>query len=159
WDLGSNLNAEQFGEASRLARAFRAVDPQRPVLVDVWDGYRGFSRSFEQLMLGTHRWPLCTSLELSAYRDWLDMRRPLAVDNYSWTWVQTHLPEWYTRMVYDSDGEQGFKEPVGPMPEQIRLVAYCALAAGYRGLAFWSDRYLADSHQGRDRLLALALLN
>src|SRR5262249_40687533 len=28
-----------------------------------------------------------------------------------------------------------------------------------RGLAFWSDRFLADNHQGRDRLLTLALLN
>jgi hypothetical protein len=33
------------------------------------------------------------------------------------------------------------------------------LGAGYRGLSFWSDRFLADSHQGRDRLLGLALLN
>jgi hypothetical protein len=159
WDLGSNLSAEQFSHASQLARAFRAADPQRPVLVDVYDGYRGFSRSFEQLMLGTHRWPLFTSMELSAYRDWLVMRRQLSVDNYSWTWIQTHLPAWYTRLVYERDDDQGFKEPVGPMPEQIRLLTYCALAAGYRGLAFWSDRYLADSHQGRDRLLALALLN
>ena len=31
-----------------------------------------------------------------------------------------------------------------------------AVAAGYRGLAFWSDRYLANNRQGRYRLLALA---
>src|SRR5205823_9740341 len=28
-----------------------------------------------------------------------------------------------------------------------------------RGLGFWSDRYLADTHQGRDRLQGMALLN
>jgi hypothetical protein len=39
------------------------------------------------------------------------------------------------------------------------LLTYIALAAGCRGLGFWSDRFLADSHQGRDRLLTLALLN
>ena len=33
------------------------------------------------------------------------------------------------------------------------------MASGYRGVAFWSDRFLADSHAGRDRLLAMALLN
>src|SRR5262249_35473482 len=43
--------------------------------------------------------------------------------------------------------------------EQIRLVTYTALAAGCKGLGFWSDRFLADSHQGRDRLQLLALLN
>ena len=52
-----------------------------------------------------------------------------------------------------------FDEPIGPQPEQIRLLTYLALAAGCKGLGFWSDRFLADSHQGRDRLLALALLN
>jgi hypothetical protein len=162
WDLGSNLGFEQSRQTNRLAQAFRAADPQRPVLLDVYDGCRGYSLTLENLMLGSHRWPLFTTLELSGYRDWLDMRRRLTIekmDNYSWTWIQTHLPDWYTRLVLDGDGEQGFKEPVGPMPEQIRLLAYCAVAAGYRGLAFWSDRYLADSHQGRDRLLAMALLN
>ncbi len=39
------------------------------------------------------------------------------------------------------------------------MLTYIALAAGCRGLGFWSDRFLADSHQGRDRLLTLALLN
>jgi hypothetical protein len=159
WDLGSNLGAEQFAQASRLALSFRAVDPQRPVLADVWDGYRGYSRGFEQLMVGTHRWPLFTSMELSAYRDWLEMRRRLTADNYSWTWVQTHLPDWYTRLVYNRDSVEGVNEPAGPQPEQIRLLTYCALGAGYRGLGFWSDRFLADSHRGRDRLLAMALLN
>ena len=38
-------------------------------------------------------------------------------------------------------------------------MAYTAIGSGYRGLGFWSDRFLADSHTGRDRLLALALLN
>src|SRR5262249_30566213 len=44
-------------------------------------------------------------------------------------------------------------------PEQIRLLTYTALSSGCRGLGFWSDRFLADSHQGRDRLLEMALLN
>src|SRR5581483_2897515 len=44
-------------------------------------------------------------------------------------------------------------------PEQIRLLTYTALGVGCRGVAFWSDRFLADSHQGRDRLLTVALLN
>jgi hypothetical protein len=159
WDLGSNLDAEAFGDVTRFSLAFSNADQHQPVIADVYDGYRGYSRSLQQVMLGTHRWPLMTSLELSKYHEWLVTRRRLSVQNYSWTWVQTHVPDWYARLAYPGEGKDGFREPVGPQPEQIRLLSYLALAAGYRGLAFWSDRSLSDSHQGRDRLLALALLN
>lgn len=157
WDLGSNLGADRFPDVAKLARAFRMADPHRPVLADVWDGYRGYSRSVDQLLLGTHRWPLFTTLEMPAYRQWLDMRRQLTPDSYCWTWIQTHLPDWFVKMCEQDKDE--FQEPIGPQPEQIRLLTYTAIAAGYRGLAFWSDRYLSDLQQGKDRLLAMALLN
>ncbi|MFO0926339.1 MAG: hypothetical protein U0736_04775 [Gemmataceae bacterium] len=158
WDLGSNLGAERYADVTRLARSFRLADPHRPVMADVWDGYRGYSRAVDGMMMGTHRWPLMTSLELPAYRQWLVLRRQLAADGYAWTWIQTHLPEWFLEMNRETE-RTDFVEPIGPQPEQIRLLAYTALSAGYRGLAYWSDRYLADSHQGKDRLLAMALLN
>jgi hypothetical protein len=69
------------------------------------------------------------------------------------------LPDWFTNLVYEQSGSAAFHEPIGPQPEQIRLLTYASLASGCRGIGFWSDRFLADSHQGRDRLLALALLN
>jgi hypothetical protein len=101
-----------------------------------------------------------TALELPQYRAWLEQRSRLTrPGSFTWTWVQTHLPDWYTNLVYDRPSNAGFDEPIGPQPEQIRLLAYTALAAGCRGLGFWSDRFLANSHQGRDRLLQLALLN
>src|SRR5262249_24958452 len=78
---------------------------------------------------------------------------------FCWTWIQTHLPDWYTSLVYEREPGGGFQEPVGRQPEQIRLMAYTAIGSGFRGLGFWSDRFLADSHTGRDRLLGLALLN
>jgi hypothetical protein len=157
WDLGANLGAERYPEVSRVARAFQAADPMRPVAADVWDGFQSYSRSLDSLMLGVHRWPLMTSLELPAYRDWLEQRRRLAGPGaFCWTWVQTHLPDWFLQAGYDGDAGKG---PLGPQAEQVRLLAYTAVGCGYRGLAFWSDRFLADSHTGRDRLLALALLN
>jgi hypothetical protein len=159
WDLGGGgLALEQSSAVSRTAQMLRAADPQRPLAADVWDGLKPYSRSVN--LLGVHRWPLMTSLELSQYREWLEQRRLLAnPGTFMWTWVQTHLPDWHTTMVYDHPGTGAFDEPVGPLPEQIRLVTYTALAGGCRGLGFWSDRFLADSHQGRDRLLALALIN
>jgi hypothetical protein len=157
WDLGSNLTADNFPEVARTARAFRLADPMRPVSADVWDGFRNYSRSLEQFMVGVHRWPLMTALELEQYRDWLVQRRRLmAPGAFCWTWVQNHLPDWFLQIGHN--GGNG-KEPMGPSPEQVRLLAYTAIGCGYRGLAFWSDRFLADSHTGRDRLLGLALLN
>ena len=44
-------------------------------------------------------------------------------------------------------------------PNFSGLLTYTALAAGYHGVAYWSDRFLADSTNGRERLLTLALLN
>lgn len=157
-DLGSGLTQEQKDSVARSAQVIRAADPQRLLGGDIWDGFRPYSRAFD--LVGVHRWPLMTTLELSQYRDWLNQRRLLArPGTFMWTWVQTHLPDWYTNLVYERAGSAGFSEPIGPQPEQIRLLSYTALAAGCRGLGFWSDRFLADSHQGRDRLLALALLN
>ena len=127
------------------------------------NGLNKFAHDSTPLMLGMHRWPQMTGLEMTGYRDWLTQRRRLlemaTPDSYCWTWIQTHLDDWYTTQIYDRPGAGGFNEPVGPQPEQIRLLTYIAVGCGYRGVAFWSDRFLADSHAGRDRLLAMALLN
>jgi hypothetical protein len=158
WDLGSALTEEESEQVVQTARLVRAADPQRPVGADAWDGFRPYSRNLD--LIGVHRWPLMTGLELTQYRDWLNQRRLLARSGgFLWTWVQTHLPDWYCNLVYQHPGAARFDEPIGPQPEQIRLLTYTALAAGCRGLGFWSDRFLADSHHGRARLLTLALLN
>jgi hypothetical protein len=158
WDVGGGLTEEQVSPVMRTVSLVHAADPQRPVAADAWDGLRPYSRNLD--LLGTHRWPLMTGLELSQYRVWLNQRRLLARQGaFLWTWVQTHLPDWYTNLVYGRAGSERFDEPIGPQPEQIRLLTYVALASGCRGLGFSSDRFLADSHQGRDRLLTLALLN
>jgi len=160
WNLGNNLPTEEAGRLASLAKTFHATDPGRPMAVDVWDGFGRYSRSVDQVMLGMHRWPLFTGMDLTQYRDWLMLRRQFASPGtYTWTWVQTHLPDWYVRTAYHQDPAMAFQEPVGPHPEQIRLLTYIALGSGMRGLGYWSDKFLADSHSGRDRLLALALLN
>jgi hypothetical protein len=160
WHVGSGFTSEQAPAVARGTQTIRAADPLqgRPISGDIWDGFGAYSRHLE--MLGVHRWPLLTGLELKNYRDWLVQRGRLADGGiHLWTWVQTHLPEWYTELVYGQSSANGFTEPIGPQPEQIRLMTYIALSAGYRGLGFWSDRFLANTHQGRDRLLMMALLN
>jgi hypothetical protein len=161
WDVGGGgLAREQAQAAGRVASLIRNSDPQRPIAVDVWDGFQDY-RAQNFKMLSIHRFPLMTGLELGQFRDWLTQRRNLAESNsFPWTWVQTHLPDWYTALVYDRPGAgPAFNEPIGPQPEQIRLLTWIAVGSGCRGLGFWSDRFLADSHTGQDRLLTLALLN
>lgn len=158
YHLGGPLTFDQTVPVTRAAQLVKSADPGRPVGADVWDGLLPYSRNVH--LLGVHRWPLMTTMELPAYREWLDQRRRLAQPGtYFWTWIQTHMPDWYTQILYEKNGADSFTEPVGPQAEQIRLLAYTALATGYKGLGFWSDRWLADSHWGRDRLLCCALLN
>ena len=157
WDLGA-VRSEDYRRVSRTVEAIRAADPRRPAGADVWDGFRRFAIPLE--LVGTHRDPLLTTLELDQYRLWLAQRRVLATGaRFHWTWVQTHIPDWQIRLMYDRPTAEDCPDPIGPQPEQIRLLTYLALAAGHKGLGFWSDRFLADSHQGRARLLQMALLN
>jgi hypothetical protein len=161
WDLGGGRKTEHADAVGLTAEAIRRVDPRRPRGADLWDGFQAYSQFLD--VVGAHRWPLFTSLELPRYRDWLRQRKALTAGRSTyWTWVQDHLPDWYAAAVADGPGgnpDDGFSEPVGPHPEQIRLLAYIAVACGCRGLGFWSDKYLADSHHGRDRLQQLAILN
>jgi hypothetical protein len=157
WDLGP-VRSEDFRRVSRTVEAIRAADPRRPTGADVWDGHGRFAIPLQ--LVGSHRDPLLTSLELDRYGQWLNQRQILASGSrFTWTWIQTHIPDWQIQLLYDKPPREQFSEPIGPQPEQIRLLTYLALANGCKALGFWSDRFLADSHQGRDRLLQLALLN
>ena len=159
WDIGGALQVEKQDALKLTVEAIeRSPATKRPYGADVWDGFSTLSHHLQ--MIGTHRYPLLTSLELTKYRDWLQQRRRLAKMNaLHWTWIQTHVPDWQTQIIYGRKTGEGFDEPIGPQPEQIRLLTYIGLATGCRGLAYSSDRFLADSHQGRDRLLMMALLN
>jgi hypothetical protein len=158
FSLGGGRTDEQFAAADYTKSLLRDLDPQRPVGADVWDGLQGYSASLD--LVGAHRWPLFTSLELDRYRDWLLQRNALTSGHaVFWTWIQNHLPEWYLTAVMGQKDATKFTEPIGPHPEQVRLLAYLSIGCGCRGLGFWSDRFLADSHSGRDRLQGMAILN
>ncbi len=158
WDLGGALQIEKEAALERTAKAVALADPNRPRGADVWDGFRAMSLSVD--LVGTHRFPLMSSLELTGYRDWLMQRRRLTTrDALHWTWIQTHVPDWQMQLIYGKKGSEVVDEPIGPQPEQIRLLTYLGIAAGCRGLAFSSDRFLSDSTQGKDRWLMLAQLN
>jgi hypothetical protein len=158
WDLGGGRKAEQADKIYQTCDALRSQDSRRPRGGDLWDGFQAFSPYLD--VVGAHRWPLFTNLDMLKYRDWLSQRKYLTADRSTyWTWIQNHIPDWYITTVMGQKLTDTFTDPIGPHPEQVRLMAYIALASGCRGLGFWSDRFLADSHQGRDRLQGIALLN
>ena len=162
WDLGGGRTREQVKTVARTAEVLREYDARRPRAVDLWDGYQAYADYLD--VIGTHRWPLFTSLDLDMYRYWLTQRRALTgPGKLLWTWVQTHMPDWYVTLANTdpATGRPGAPSdlPLGPQPEQLRLLTYISIAAGCRGLGFWSDRFLANSHYGRDRLIELFLLN
>jgi hypothetical protein len=160
WNLGTALASEQAALVARSSQHITAADRVHPLGIDAWDGLARYSSNNPPLLVSLHRWPLMTTMELSQYKDWLETRSRLAnPGTFLWTWIQTHTPDWYTTLLYNRSGAAGFTEPIGPQPEQIRLLTYLAVGSGFRGLGYWSDRFLADSHQGRDRLLTVALLN
>src|SRR5207249_330714 len=133
WGLGNALAYEQTALVARSAQMVHNVDPQRTLGGDAFDGLARYSTSFN--VLGVHRWPLLGMMELGQYRDWLEQRRRLAnPGTFLWSWVQTHTPEWYTSLLYERRADAGFTEPIGPQPEQIRLLTYTALGVGCRGL-------------------------
>src|SRR5262249_30615403 len=118
WDLGGGLTDEQTNLVMAVSRFVRGYCPQRPRGACGWDGLRAYSRNLD--LVGAHRWPLLTGLGLPEYRDWLNQRRLLARSGaFFWTWIQTHLPDWYTNLVYEQPATSGFNEPIGPQPEQI----------------------------------------
>lgn len=158
WDLGGGRTSATLAAVDQTKDAIRKLDPKRPVGADVWDSFQAYSTSLE--VIGAHRWPLFTSLELERYRDWLEQRNALTSKHaVFWTWIQNHLPEWYLTNVLEQQSTDRFTDPIGPQPEQVRLLTYISVACGCRGLGFWSDRFLADSHFGRDRLQGMAILN
>jgi hypothetical protein len=158
WNLGNSLAFEQTALVDRAAKQIMTTDRQHVSGCDAWDGLARYSTSMP--FISVHRWPLETTMELTQYRDWMLSRASLTnPGTFLWTWIQTHTPEWYTQVLYNKSAGGKFTEPIGPQPEQVRLLTYLAVGSGVRGIGYWSDQFLDKGHQGTDRLLTVALLN
>ncbi len=155
WMLGTRVEGN---ERSRLVHWIEQVEMadrrrNRPIAVDVLGEERLFSRDVG--WLGSSRHPLQTTFSLTEYRDWLAERKSFARPGaFCWTWIQTE-PSPQLRSAGPSDGDVPMLEP-----EQIRLQTYAALAAGCRGLGFWTTTPINDpSPAARERALILQQLN
>jgi len=156
WYLGTKIQPEDKTEIANWIEQISSADRKyrRQVMGDVAGFEKTYSLQFS--MLGVHRPVVNTSFTPKNYRDWLAERRNLArPGTYLWTWIQTEPP----KSVNDARAAAGW-HPVVVEPEQLELQVMAALAAGYRGIAYWTNSSLDDDRPGaRERKLMIALLN
>lgn len=160
WHLGDGLTSDSLDRVKGLAKEIdrSAADRGALLMADVSTGHHAFSRHVN--LLGDHRQPLATTVDLAQYRLWLTQRRYMArPGTFFWTWIQTDLPREYLDLVSAREAGGPVSVYRGPQPEQIRLLTYAALSAGCRGLGFWSEHPLCEGAVSDDRLLELGLLN
>ena len=172
WDLGEDLGRaidRQGREAERdrvrdLIAAIHHAPAPAPRLTTA--GVSGlladYARAPKNLdLMGVHPTGWGSSFDLkenyhhlARQRDLTAIRNPEAL---FWTWIKARPPEEVHQAVWGHEPpESGGLARV--QPEQVRLYAYAALMAGYRGLGFRADADLTRA-PGRAMLLEMALLN
>ncbi|MBN2217116.1 MAG: hypothetical protein JW719_07050, partial [Pirellulales bacterium] len=159
WDLGSELSRQQVTPTRELAGRIRAADGHcgRPLACrpesNLWD-YSGF---IDVLAVGQS--PLATSLEFSDYGRWICYRsRLIRLGKILWSTVQTE-PSAALVAQWAAAGRRASLPPEVAV-EQIRLMAYSAIAAGSRGLLFESSGSLeATDPATQARAAVIELVN
>ncbi len=159
WNMGVGASEEDLERTRRWSDQVRDADlpSHRPLISRPETNLRGFS-CFVDLLMVSHS-PLATSLELNDYGTWVRQRPRLARPGKSvWSSVQTQ-PALALEHQWAVLGKEHSLPPlIGS--EQIRLMAYTAIAAGSRGLLFDSRSSLdATDAVTRARAAALELLN
>ncbi len=159
WHLGDRLTAPYVEATRKLAGEVRrdGSESARPLVCSAETNLWEYSRIADIVVLDLE--PLGTSFELGDCAERLRTRGRLArPGNPLWAAIQTQ-PQ---RLI----GEQiaalgpGDAPPLSIQPEQIRLLAYAAVAAGARGLLFRSASALdADDPATRLRAATMQLLN
>jgi hypothetical protein len=137
WDLGSDLTDTQLEGTRQRVEALRKADirPGRVLIAGASERMWSYSRLASFLVMRAA--PLGTSLSLPMQARQLRERPTLARPGTPvWTAVATELPA----ALIDQWSAMGLGPSLSMVgePEQIRLLAYTAVASGARGLIFLS---------------------
>lgn len=159
WDLGNDLGETEVESTRQWAEQVKSADRRvkRPLVCRPRSELRAYSRAADVLLID--RRPLGTSLQMTDYAMWV-RRQPLLASPGTpvWTTVQTQPNEALRRQLLVL--EPGSAPPLVVPPEQIRLLAYTAVASGSRGVLFVSDTALdAPDADTQQRAMTLELLN
>jgi hypothetical protein len=159
WSLGSELGDRDLVATRDLIAEIHSIDGQqdRPLLAGVEAGLNEYSRVanllfFERSMLGTTR-------ELADLRPWLLARTRLARPGTpALASIETQRASRLAEQLLQFSRGTPWEEDVDP--EQLRLEALHAIAAGARGLIFQSSQPLAiDTGPSALRTDAIRLVN
>ncbi|MEO6809132.1 MAG: hypothetical protein ABI353_08455, partial [Isosphaeraceae bacterium] len=171
WDLGNALGANQDKKVRKqeletvrtILRGLRDREDGTPGLATATaaDEFRAYAQAGRNLDLtGVRPEGWGTSQEPFDTYNYLVQRRNLtSLDNLGgllWAWVPAAAPSAFRIAVWGRDVPPPWGSPQ-VQPEQVRLYAYTALAAGYRGLAYEGDADLTRD-PGKARRLEIALL-
>lgn len=155
WMLGTRVPPQSQPRLQKWVDQIHEADRKydRPLAADVIGEEGAFSKELD--LLGISRHMVGSSLSLTDYRDWLTARRGRArPGSFCWTWIQV-VPSPPVAALW-----QQHQIPVQLEPEQIRLQVFAALAAGMRGLGFWTTQPLnAVTDADRETLLAMRQIN
>lgn len=156
WNMGVALPAEAQRDVLPWVAQVQSADRDRhrPILLDVTGGERIYSRHVS--MLGASRHVLNSGMTFKTYREALDQHRKLARPGTFWlTWLPTE-----PLLEVNQQRRAAGRIPLIIEPEQIRLGAYSALAAGCRGLGYSFREPLDSQGPGVDeRRLMISQLN
>jgi len=159
WHLGRDLASADIPRVQRTMDLLRGRDPfpGRPGLAAPHSEVRRLSRLADVLILGEN--PLAGSLSLTGYAKRLTTRARLARPGTPlWVRVPTELPRQLSVQLAALRGVAVASHPSSF--EQMRTVAFTALASGARGLLFESYTPLdARTPQAKLRRECLQLLN
>jgi hypothetical protein len=159
WSLGARLASRDLGPTNELIHEIRAADPQqdRPLLAGVDGSLAEFSRLANLLLL--ERPTLGTSQELADLRQWLLARPRLArPGTVALATLETQRSSRLAEQLILFSRGAAWDEDVDP--QELRLAAYQAAAAGARGFVFPSEKPLAiDTGPGALRTDAIKLIN
>ncbi|RMG35058.1 MAG: hypothetical protein D6725_13220 [Planctomycetota bacterium] len=153
WYFGTRLTDRDADAVTEWIDAVRSADRQlrRPVAADVSGSVRRYTR---HLSLTACTLPVVHSpTTFAEYAEWLNRQRQRALPgSFLWTWVQTDASP-------NRAPDVARRKPIVE-PEQIRLQVYAALAAGFRGIGFWTSRPLDDANPlNEEQALTIRLLN
>lgn len=145
WNIGDDLKAKHVEKVRAAYEKIHQIDPNRPTMLD---GNPKAYQWFDELYCA-YTYPLLRRTLRNYQKYLMKSRSTVGSDKFFWTWVQSHVQIWYIKKYLNPAGR--WTPSRYPDAEHIRLLTYCALAAGIKGLIYFNRRYYRDDFYGADR--------
>lgn len=172
WNVGQELGSdrelevreEELAQTRQLIRAIHGMSPSFSRLtVGLVDGdlplHARAPANLDTIGVRLNHW--AASQDPADFLQFLLQRRRLTTKANAgqlfWAWIPTAPSPTLRRNIWGEAPPPAWGVP-RPSPEQLRLMTYLALSAGYRGLAYQGDADLTRP-AGQAQLIELAILN